>query len=518
MSKENTPLIKFDSVTKKFPDVVANDGVSFTVEKGTIHSLLGENGAGKTTLMNILYGLYQQEEGSIYLRGDDFRIESPTRAIELGIGMVHQHFKLVENHTVAENIALGLPSASSIKPTGDIKKKLLELAGQYGLEVDPEAKIWQLSAGEKQRVEILRALYRGAEILILDEPTSVLTPGETESLFKVLEDMKSEGRTIIFITHKLDEVMEISDAVTVLRDGKVVDTVDTSATDKTELSRKMVGREVLFDLDKPSKERGPKILEIEGLKAQNDKRVEAVKDVSFSVHQGEILGIAGVAGNGQRELAEVLTGLREATSGKVYIDGEDVTNTSPRNIADKEVAHIPEDRLQQGIVGDLTLKDNVILKAYRKKPFSKGIMIDYGLVDKETRKIIEDFDIKVPGPDTPANLLSGGNIQRLILGREVSSEPKLIIASHPTYGLDVAAAEQIRQLLLEQKGQGVGVLLISENLTEVTSISDRIAVLFEGEIMGTVESGELEREELGMLMAGTPLEELEKGESVRGAE
>lgn len=519
MSQKDTPLLEFDSVVKRFPGVVANDGVSFTVNKGTIHSLLGENGAGKTTLMNILYGLYQQEEGSICLQGDEFKIESPTRAIELGIGMVHQHFKLVENHTVAENIAMGLPSASKIRPTQDIKRKLLELAGQYGLEVDPEAKVWQLSAGEKQRVEILRALYRGAEILILDEPTSVLTPGETENLFTVLEDMKSEGRTIIFITHKLDEVMQISDVVTVLRDGKVVDTVDTSSTDKPELSKKMVGREVLFDLEKPSNERGPAILEVNGLNAKNDKRVEAIRDLSFSVHQGEILGIAGVAGNGQRELAEVLTGLREATSGKVSIGGEEVTNTSTRNIADRDVAHIPEDRLHQGIVGDLTLKDNVILKAYRKKPFSKGIMIDYGLVTELTSQIIKDFDIKVPGPNTPANLLSGGNIQRLILGREVSSDPKLIIASHPTYGLDVAAAEQIRQLLLEQKALGVGVLLISENLTEVTSISDRIAVLFEGEIMGTVESGELEREELGMLMAGTPLDELEENEmSVRGGE
>ncbi|MBS3736005.1 MAG: ABC transporter ATP-binding protein [Candidatus Bipolaricaulota bacterium] len=517
MPNKNSPLIEFDSVVKRFPGVVANDGVTFTIDKGTIHSLLGENGAGKTTLMNILYGLYQQDQGSIYLRGKEFQIESPTRAIELGIGMVHQHFKLVQNHTVAENIALGLPSASTIRPTTDIKRKLLELAGQYGLKVDPDAKIWQLSAGEKQRVEILRALYRGAKTLILDEPTSVLTPGETERLFTVLEDMKSEGRTIIFITHKLDEVMEISDVVTVLREGKVVDTVDTASTDKSELSQKMVGREVLFDLDKPSRERGQVTLEVQDLNALNDKRVEAINDLSFSVHEGEILGIAGVAGNGQRELAEVLTGLRKATSGKVLIDGEDMTNTTPRKVSDRNVAHIPEDRIHQGIVGDLTLKDNVILKGYRKEPFSKGLVIDYSLVDEHTRKIIEDFNIKVPDTNTPANLLSGGNIQRLILGREVSSNPKLIIASHPTYGLDVAAAEQIRQLLLEQKGRGVGILLISENLTEVTSISDRIAVLFEGKIMGTVESGELEREELGMLMAGTPLEELgRREESVKG--
>ncbi|MBS3793236.1 ABC transporter ATP-binding protein, partial [Candidatus Bipolaricaulota bacterium] len=385
----------------------------------------------------------------------------------------------------------------------------IELAGQYGLKVDPDAKIWQLSAGEKQRVEILRALYRGAEILILDEPTSVLTPGETDRLFSVLEDMKSEGRTIIFITHKLDEVMEISDFVTVLREGKVVDTVDTLSTDKTELSRKMVGREVLFDLKKSDRERGPVILEVKGLSTLSDKRVEAVKGLSFSVHEGEILGIAGVAGNGQRELAEVLTGLRNATSGKVYIHGDDVTNTSPRKISDKDVAHIPEDRISQGIVGDLSLSDNVILKSYRSKPFSRGILINSKVVEQHAKDIIQDFDIKVPNTDTPANLLSGGNIQRLILGREVSSNPKLIIASHPTYGLDVGAAEQIRNLLLEQREKGIGVLLISENLTEITSISDRIAVIYEGELMGIVGEEEAKREELGMMMAGTPLERID---------
>ncbi|MBS3788866.1 ATP-binding cassette domain-containing protein, partial [Candidatus Bipolaricaulota bacterium] len=334
-------------------------------------------------------------------------------------------------------------------------------------------------------------------------------PGETERLFSVLEDMKSEGRTIIFITHKLDEVMEISDVVTVLREGKVVDTVDTLSTDKTELSRKMVGREVLFDLKKSDQERGPVILEVKGLSTLSDKRVEAVKGLSFSVHEGEILGIAGVAGNGQRELAEVLTGLRNATSGKVYIHGDDVTNTSPRKISDKDVAHIPEDRISQGIVGDLSLSDNVILKSYRSKPFSRGILINSKVVEQHAKDIIQDFDIKVPNTDTPANLLSGGNIQRLILGREVSSNPKLIIASHPTYGLDVGAAEQIRNLLLEQREKGIGVLLISENLTEITSISDRIAVIYEGELMGIVGEEEAKREELGMMMAGTPLERID---------
>ncbi len=510
MNEKTTPLIKFDSVVKRFPGVVANDEVSFEVEEGTIHSLLGENGAGKTTLMKILYGLYRQNSGSIYLRGEKTEIDSPTKAIELGIGMVHQHFKLVSNHTVIENIALGLSDVSVTRPTQQIERKLIELAGKYGLEVDPRAKIWQLSAGEKQRVEILRALYRGAEILILDEPTSVLTPGETERLFGVLEEMVTGGKNVIFITHKLDEVMKISDRVTVLREGRVIDTLDTASTNKQELSKKMVGREVLFDLERNPCDRGENVLEVEGITGYNDKGVVAVDDLSFSVCEGEILGVAGVAGNGQRELAEVLTGLREATSGRVLINGKDLTNASPREIAEERVAHVPEDRIKQGIVGKLTLSDNAILKNYRKKPFSRGMFINYRKVKEWTKDLIEEFNVKVPGADTPANLLSGGNIQKLILGREVSSDPRLIIASHPTYGLDVGAAEQIRNLLLKQRDNGVAVLLISENLTEVTSLSDRIAVIFEGNLMGLVERNETTRDEIGMMMAGTRFEQLER--------
>lgn len=508
MNERTIPIIRFDSVVKSFPGVLANDQVSFEVEKGTVHSLLGENGAGKTTLVKILYGLYQQDQGEIYLNGEKTKIDSPTRAIELGIGMVHQHFKLVSNHTVIENIALGLADVSTIRPTRQIERKLMKLADKYGLEVDPRAKIWQLSAGEKQRVEILRALYRGAEILILDEPTSVLTPGETERLFNVLDDMVAGGMTVIFITHKLDEVMSISDRVTVLREGKVIDTLDTNSTNKRELSKKMVGREVLFDLDRNPCESGDTILEVKNLQAYNDKGVVAVDDFSFDLCQGEILGVAGVAGNGQRELAEVLSGLREATEGKVLINGQDVTNASPRAISNQRVAHIPEDRLKQGIVGDLTVNDNAILKSYHNRPFSHGMFINYGKVKNHTKSLIDDFNVKVPGPETPANLLSGGNIQKLILGREVLTEPKLIIASHPTYGLDVGAAEQIRNLLLEQRDSGVAVLLISENLSEITSLSDRIAVIFEGRLMGLVNRDQVTRDELGMMMAGTRLEQL----------
>ncbi|MBS3813030.1 ABC transporter ATP-binding protein [Candidatus Bipolaricaulota bacterium] len=508
MNQKTTPIIRFDSIVKRFPDVVANDEVSFSVEEGTVHSLLGENGAGKTTLMKVLYGLYQKNSGTIYLKGEKTDIVSPMKAIELGIGMVHQHFKLVSNHTVIENIALGLTDVSMTRPTRQIERKLIELAGKYGLDVEPRAKIWQLSAGEKQRAEILRALYRGAEILILDEPTSVLTPGETERLFNVLEEMVTGGKTVIFITHKLDEVMKISDQVTVLREGRVIDTLATASTNKRELSKKMVGREVLFDLERDPCNRGEDVLEVEGLTTYNDKGVIAVNDLSFTVCEGEILGVAGVAGNGQRELSEVLTGLRGATSGKVVINGKDLTNATPRRIADERVAHVPEDRIKQGIVGELTLNDNAILKSYRKRPFSRGIFLDYKKVREWTENLIEEFNVKAPGTDTPANLLSGGNIQKLILGREVSSNPRLIIASHPTYGLDVGSAEQIRNLLLKQREDGVAVLLISENLTEITSLSDRIAVLFEGNLMGMVERDQATREEIGMMMAGTPLEQL----------
>jgi len=508
MNKEITPIVSFDSIVKRFPGVVANDEVTFAINEGTVHSLLGENGAGKTTLMNILYGLYQQDGGTIRLRGEKIQIDSPTRAIELGIGMVHQHFKLVENHSVVENIALGLSDINKVNPTRQIKRKLIDLAGRYGLEVDPEAKVWQLSAGEKQRVEILRALYRGAEILILDEPTSVLTPGETDRLFNVLEDMISMGKTIIFITHKLDEVMAISDFVTVLREGKVVDTVQKELTGKRELSKKMVGREVLFDLKREEVGRGERILEVKNLHGFNDKGVKAIDDLSFDLHESEILGLAGVAGNGQRELAEILSGLRPSTGGKVIMNGKDMTNASPRRISDQQVAHIPEDRIKQGIVGELNLNDNVILKSYRRPPFSRGFLLNYGVVRKHANRIIKDFNVKAPGPETPANLLSGGNIQKLILGREVSTSPKIILASHPTYGLDVGAAEQIRNLLLEQRRKGVAVLLISENLTEITSISDRIAVIYEGKLMGILDRDQADRDKLGMMMAGTPESDL----------
>ena len=490
------------NITKVFPGVVANDGVTFEVKAGEVHALLGENGAGKTTLMNILYGLYQADSGEIYLYGKKVRIRSPRDAIRHRIGMVHQHFKLVSRHTVAENVVLGLSGAPFLDPARAVEEKILELGERYGLKVDPKAYIWQLSAGEQQRVEIIKALVRGADILILDEPTSVLTPQEAEELFKVLERMVEEGHSVIFITHKLDEVMAVSDRVTVMRRGKVVATLPTAEVDKPTLAKMMVGREVVFRLQKASCERGSEALVIEDLWATSDRGLPALKGVSFSVCRGEILGIAGVAGNGQKELVEVITGLRRASRGRIFVLGEEVTNRNPRRIADKGVAHIPEERLKMGIVPEMSVAENLILKKHHRPPFCRGFLLNLRAVRRFAHHAIEEYEIMTPGPDTPAKLLSGGNIQRLILARELSGEPALIVAAHPTYGLDVGATEQIRQILLEQRRRGAAILLISEDLEELMSLADRIAVIFEGEIMGEVTPETATLEEIGLMMAG----------------
>jgi len=495
-------IVNMRGIMKRFPGVVANDHIDFAVRPGEVHALLGENGAGKTTLMNILYGLYHPDEGEIYIRGKKVAIKSPRDAIGLGIGMVHQHFMLVHPHTVAENIVLGLSSAKFLFPVREVRTKVAELSERYGLKVDPEARIWQLSAGEQQRVEIIKALYRGADALILDEPTTMLTPAEIEELFAIIRRMAEEGRTVIFITHKLDEVMAVADRVTVLKKGKVVATRNTSETDKRELTRMMVGREVLFHLERKLVRKGEIVLEVEGLHALNDKGLLALKNVSFAIHGGEILGIAGVAGNGQRELVEVITGLRKATGGKVFILGKDVTNCSPKEIVEGGVAHIPEERMRMGLAPNMSVAENLILKDYRCPPVCKGLFLDLGCIAQRARELISKFDIITPGKDTPAKLLSGGNIQRLILAREISEEPRLIVAAHPTYGLDVGATEHIRQLLLKQREEGVAILLVSEDLDEIMQISDRIAVMFEGSIVGIVDAEGAEVEEIGMMMVG----------------
>jgi len=496
------PLLKLRDIVKSFPGVVANDHVSLEVQAGEIHALLGENGAGKTTLMNILYGLYRPDSGHIFIKGEEVHIRSPRDAIAHGIGMVHQHFKLVYPHTVAENVALGLAGTPFWQPARVVERGLKELSERYGLPVDPRARVWQLSAGEQQRVEILKALYRGAEILILDEPTSVLTPQETAELFKVLSRMKQEGHAVIFITHKLGEVMEVADRVTVMRRGKVVGTLPTAETDKGSLARMMVGREVVFRLSKGECHPGEEALVVEDLHALSDRGIPALRGVSFTVRRGEILGVAGVAGNGQHELVEVITGLRRAQRGRITILGEDLTNRSARRMADAGVAHIPEERLRMGIVPGMSVEDNLILKKHHRRPFSRGPLLQLRKVHAFAKRVIEEYDIMTPSPRTPAKLLSGGNIQRLILARELSGQPGLVVAAHPTYGLDVGATEQIRQLLIRQRDAGVGVLLVSEDLEEIMTLSDRIAVMFGGEIMGVVSAGEASLAEIGLMMAG----------------
>ena len=495
-------IVEMKGIVKRFPGIVANDHVDLDIKGGEIHALLGENGAGKTTLMNILYGIYRPEEGEIYVRGRRVTISSPKDAIQLGMGMVHQHFMLVHPHTVAENIALGLPSSRFFFPLRDVEKKVSEFSKRYGLQVDPKARIWQLSVGEQQRVEIIKALYRGARVLILDEPTSVLTPSEIDELFKILRRIADEKRAIIFITHKLDEVIAVSNRVTVLRRGKVVKTVGTSSTNKLELARMMVGREVIFRLERKPIDKGQVVLEVRNLCAVSDKGLPALRNVSLTVSEGEILGIAGVAGNGQKELIEVIAGLRNAAEGELLILGKDATNLSTREIERMGVSHVPEERIRMGLVPNMTVAENLILKRYNRLPFSRRLFLNTTSISINADELISEYDIVTPSNETPAKLLSGGNIQRLILARETSEQPKLILAAHPTYGLDVGATEHIRKLLLKQRERGAAILLVSEDLEEIMTLSDRIAVMFEGEIMGTMDAATARLDDIGLMMTG----------------
>ncbi|MEW6232428.1 MAG: ABC transporter ATP-binding protein [Chloroflexota bacterium] len=496
------PSVQMLGITKRFPGVLANDHIDFSANAGEIHALLGENGAGKSTLMNILSGLYHPDQGDIHIHGRRVALRSPRDAISLGIGMVHQHFMLVEPHTVAENVTLGLDEPRFLLNSGQIEQKIAALSEKYGLKVDPEARIWQLSVGEQQRVEIIKMLYRNADILILDEPTAVLTPQEARELFVTLKRMAAEGHTIIFITHKLDEVMAISDRVTVLRKGRVVSTVFTSATNKQELARMMVGREVFFQVTKRPWRGGSAVLRVEAARALSDKGLPALKGVSFEVQEGEILGVAGVAGNGQRELAEAITGLRPLTSGEVYLCDRRITNHNPRQILDQKVSHIPEDRLGMGLIPNLSLSDNLILKGYFAPPLGRGPFLDQKAIDAHCRELISRFEVMAPGPDSSVKLLSGGNLQRLLLAREISCCPRLMVAVHPTRGLDVGATEAVHKMVLEQREEGAAILLISEDLDELLSLSDRVAVLYEGEIMGIVPAQGAQVEEIGLMMAG----------------
>jgi simple sugar transport system ATP-binding protein len=495
--------VQLRGITKRFPGVVANDGIDLSVRRAEIHCLLGENGAGKTTLMRILYGLYHPDAGEILLHGVPTRIASPRAALDQRIGMVHQHFHLVPTLSVEENIVLGLSEGRGpFRRPRKTRARIRELAAQYGLDVDPTAKVWQLSVGQQQRVEILKALYRDATILIMDEPTSVLTPQEVDALFATLRTLVDDGLTILFITHKLDEVMEVSDRVTVLRKGKVVATVNTRDTSKAELAERMVGREVVFRIDKPPAEPGDVVLEVTDLRAHNDRGLPALRGVSFSLREGEILGIAGVSGNGQHELSEVLTGLRRATRGSATLHTDDLTRCSAREIADLGVAHVPTERIRMGTVPSMSIRENLILKSYRSPPFCRWLLLDEEEALRHACEAMERYSISAPDHDTAAKALSGGNIQRLVLARELCGSPRLVVAAHPTYGLDVGATEQVRQVLLDQRQRGAAILLISEDLDEILQLSDRILVLFGGEVMGILDAEDADLETLGLMMAG----------------
>ena len=497
------PILEMRGITKRFPGVLANDHVDLELYPGEVLALLGENGAGKSTLMNILVGLYRPDEGEIYVRGRRVEIHSPRDAAALGIGMVHQNFMLVPTMTVAENIILGLRDLPFVPDLAQVSQRIREISERYNLRVDPDAYIWQLSVGEQQRVEILKLIYRGAEILILDEPTAVLTPQEARELNKVIHMMTAEGKSAIFITHKMEEVMEFSDWVRVLRQGKLVAVKRTAETSPQELARLMVGREVLFRLERKPREPGDVVLELQDVHADDDKGLPALRGVSFTIREGEILGIAGVAGNGQRELAEVITGLRKVKAGHIFINGEEVTNKPPREIITHGVSHIPADRIGMGAVGNLPVADNLAMKGYRHEPLSSklGILNPRRIIDF-ARRLIQTYRIATPTPQTRIKFLSGGNIQKAILAREINACKGLLVAVYPSRGLDVGATEAVRKRLLEQRDAGKAVLLISEDLEELLSVADRIAVLFEGQVMGIVKSDEADIELLGLMMAG----------------
>jgi len=495
--------VEMRGIVKRFPGVLANDRVDFDVRAGEIHALLGENGAGKTTLMNILYGLYRPEQGQIFLNGQATAIHSPADAIRLGIGMIHQHFMLVPTLSVAENIALGLPSSRGFLLDLDVvTERIRELSSKYGLQVDPTAMVWQLAVGEQQRVEILKALYRGADLLILDEPTAVLTPQEVEELIATLRRMAQEGHALIFISHKLHEVLSISDRVTVLRDGRVVKTLPTSEATREELARLMVGREVLLRVERQPIQLGPVRLSLEDLWAEGDRGVPALRGVSLSVRAGEILGIAGVSGNGQRELAEVIAGLRVPTRGRVRIDGVDTSGWPPDRLLKHGLAYIPEERMRDGVIRDFSVEENLILKNHTDRPYASGIFMNFGKIAEYADNLIENFDIRTPSRDTPLKTLSGGNIQKMVLARELSREPRVLVAAQPTRGVDISATEYIHQRLVAQRTKGTATLLISEDLDEILNLSDRIAVMYEGQVVGIVDQHEATVERLGLMMAG----------------
>jgi len=492
-------LLELKNITKRFPGVVANDGVSLEVYPGEVLALLGENGAGKSTLVSILYGLYRPDEGEIRVEGRPVRIASPMDALRLGIGLVPQHPTLVNRHTVAENLALGI--GSPLLPAQRIVPLVERIAQGYGLQIDPRARVYQLSPGEKQRVEIVRALLRGAKVLILDEPTSVLTPQEAEALFRVMRELRAAGKSLVFISHKLEEVLYIADRCTVLRRGRVVGSLPKEEASKARLAELMVGRTVSFERKRQSHPQGEVMLEVLNLQARSSRNLPALREVSFEIRRGEILGIAGVAGNGQSELVEVLAGLRSPEAGSVRLLGQPLP-PHPARLFALGVAHIPEDRIQMGTVPGMSVAENLALRTFDRPPLARGALLDPAAFLAQAEARVREYAIATPSLHTPSRLLSGGNIQKVILARELAGQPQLILAVHPTYGLDIGATEQVHRVLLEKTQQGAAVLLVSEDLEELLSLSDRIGVLYRGWLKGPFAVGSLTREEIGLLMTG----------------
>lgn len=497
------------NIRKEFPGVVANDDITLRLKRGEIHALLGENGAGKSTLMSILFGMYQADRGTIKVGGKEVRISNPNVANQLGIGMVHQHFKLVDNFTVTENIIMG----SETRRWGlflDIKRagrKIEELSKQYGLNVDPYAKIEEISVGMQQRVEILKMLYRNAEVLILDEPTAVLTPQEVRELGKIMKNLIAEGKSIILITHKLKEIKEFADRCTVIRRGKTIGTVDVAQASEAEMAEMMVGRKVSFQVEKAASRPGDVVLKVDSLTVRNSRKALALKSFSLEVRAGEIVGVAGVDGNGQSELVEAITGLRKAESGHIYLNGKDITGATVRERNESGIGHIPEDRQRRGLVLDYTLGENMVLELYYLEPFSRHGILHQQDIRTYAERIIESYDVRCgEGAASKARSLSGGNQQKAIIGREIERNPILLVAVQPTRGLDVGSIEYIHKRLIEQRDKGNAVLLISLELDEILNVSDRIAVLNNGELVGTVQAADTNENEIGLLMAGVKKE------------
>lgn len=508
------PVVEMKGISKSFPGVVANDNVSIAINQGEIHALLGENGAGKSTLMNILAGLYRPDSGELLIDGHPVELHSPADAIRQGIGMIHQHFKLVDAFTVAENIALGDGKTPMLLNRKSLNDKLLAVAGEYGMEIDPKAYVWQLSVGEQQRVEILKALYRNARILILDEPTAVLTPQESAGLFTALKEMTQKGCTVIIITHKLTEVCDVADRVTVMRRGRIAGEAQGEEINYASLTTMMVGEDIKLDGSIKAGTPGNTVLRAENLCVKGEKGLLALDGLSFDLRAGEILGVAGVAGNGQRELAEALAGMRRIESGKIELNGRDLSSANVRDIINGGLAFIPEDRLGTGLVGGMNMADNIILRSYWQASAGKGAFIDYQAIKPAVDDAVKQYGIAVANTNAPVRLMSGGNLQKLLLAREIALKPSAIVAAYPVRGLDIGATEMIYSLLVEERSRGAGVLFISEDLDALLKYSDRIMVLYRGRVMGIVPRAEARLGRIGMMMMGTTPEEVMRYEAL----